>query len=82
MHVITRPFRRMNFAARLIYLAGLLALIALVSMMVMFGTMLAVGVATVSLALFLVSGPFVLSGLWRAQPARPTRRPVVRRRRY
>ena len=51
-------------------------------MMVMFGTLPAVAVATVSLALFLISGPFVLGGLWRAQPTPPTRRPVVRRRRY
>jgi hypothetical protein len=31
---------------------------------------------------FVFVAPFVLGGRWRRMPPRPTRRPVIRRRRY
>lgn len=82
MNLFSKSLRRLSFTARLIYLTGLLALMVLVLITFMYGTVTATAVATVSLAMFLVSGPFVLSGLWRTRQAQPTRRPVVRRRRY
>ena len=82
MGLITKSLRRLSFTARVIYLVGLLALIALVLATFMFGTVTATALATFSLAMFLISGPFVLGGKWRTQTPQPTRRPVVRRKRY
>jgi hypothetical protein len=47
----------------------------------MLGTPAATITACFLLLLFVVSAPFVIAGHWRAQQPRPTRRPVVRRRR-
>jgi cobalamin biosynthesis protein CobD/CbiB len=82
MNLITKSLRRLSSTGRVVYLAGLLALIVLVLITFIYGTVTATLVATLSLAMFLVSGPFVLSGMWRTRQSQPSRRPVVRRRRY
>jgi hypothetical protein len=38
--------------------------------------------AVLLMILYMVSAPFVFGGKWRAPRPAPTRRPVVRRRRY
>lgn len=67
--------------ARAVYLgiAGFGVLLILTA--VWTGFLLALPLLALFLVAFLYTAPFVLGRRWRPPPARPTRRPVVRRRR-
>ena len=71
----------MPFWGKVLFGAGIGALLLLIMVTLVSGTVFATVLAVVLLALYLVSAPFVIAGAWRAPKPQPTRRPVVRRRR-
>jgi hypothetical protein len=82
MGMFRSSLRRLGLAGRLIYGFGTLLLIVLVLLTFVLGSMATTIAATFCLACFLYGAPFLLSGRWRPAKPGPTRRPVIRRRRY
>jgi hypothetical protein len=82
MGMVRSSLRRLGAGGVLLYGAGILLMILLVLLTFLFGSLAATVAASVCLAGFLYGAPFVLSGRWRPAKPEPTRRPVIRRRRY
>jgi hypothetical protein len=82
MRYITPTFRHFSFTGRVLFCLGFAALVVLTMMTVIFGSLTTTMIAALLLILFMASGPYVIGGGWRTPKAQPTRRPVVRRRRY
>ena len=69
-------------AGKLVYLAVMLMIVFMIGYGLLTGY-LDLSVMAAALAVpFAFVAPYVLGGRWRRPPPRPTRRPVVRRRRY
>ena len=73
--------RGMPATMRAVYFAviGFAVVITLVALWA--GLLLAVPLIALFLGSFLYTAPFIFARRWRPEPKRPTRRPVVRRRR-
>ncbi len=71
----------MPFWGKVLFGAGIGALLLLIILTLVTGTLFATVLAAALLILYLVSAPFVIAGAWRAPKPQPTRRPVIRRRR-
>lgn len=71
----------MPFWGKVLFGAGIGALLLLILITLVTGTFFATVLTAVLLGLYLFSAPFVIAGAWRAPKPQPTRRPVVRRRR-
>ncbi|HEX3304164.1 MAG TPA: hypothetical protein VHR64_14855 [Thermomicrobiales bacterium] len=71
----------MPFWGKVLFGAGIAALLLLILITLVTGTFFATALAAALLGLYLISAPFVITGAWRAPKPQPTRRPVVRRRR-
>jgi hypothetical protein len=82
MRVLSPSLKGVPLAGKVFYGAVLL----LIAVMIGFGVQTGyLGLSLVAMLLavpFVFVAPFVLAGRWRRPEARPTRRPVVRRRRY
>jgi hypothetical protein len=82
MRVWSPSLKGVPLAGKLVYGAVLLLIVVLVGFGMQSGY-LALSVMALFLAVpFVFGAPFVLGGRWRRPAPRPTRRPVVRRRRY
>ena len=82
MRVLSPSLKGVPLAGKVFY--G--AVLVLITVLILFGVQTGyLGLSLVALLLaipFVFVSPFVLGGRWRRPAARPTRRPVVRRRRY
>lgn len=82
MRMLTPSLRGVPTIGKVAYGLGFAFLLFLNILTLMFGSLNATLFAALLLLLFMISAPFVFGGKWRAPKAAPTRRPVVRRRRY
>jgi hypothetical protein len=78
----TGKFRALSMRGRVLFGLGCGALLVLTLMTLMFGSLGTTVLAVLLVVLYVVSAPFVIAGHWRASTPPPTRRPVVRKRRY
>jgi hypothetical protein len=79
---VRSSLRRLGAGGLFLSGAGILLMMLLVLLTFLFGSLAETVAASVCLAGFLYGAPFVLSGRWRPAKPEPTRRPVIRRRRY
>jgi hypothetical protein len=82
MRHLSPSLRDVSFVGRIAYGAGLVTLLLLALATIVLGTLDSAFIAGGILILFVLTAPYVLGGRWRAPKPVPTRRPVVRRRRY
>lgn len=78
---LSPSLRGVSLIGRILYGLGVAGFLVLILLTLTFGTLSATLFATLLLALFMISAPFVLGARWRRRQSQPTRRPVVRRRR-
>lgn len=82
MRLRPSKFRDLSLRGRLVYGLGGGALLVLVLLTLVFGSVATTISALILVLLYGVSAPFVIGGRWRTPAAPPARRPVVRKRRY
>ena len=82
MRVWSPSLKGVPLAGKLVYGAVLLLIVVLVGFGVQSGYLALSVMALLLTVPFVFGAPFVLGGRWRRPAPRPTRRPVVRRRRY
>lgn len=82
MRVWSPSLKGMPLAGRVVYLIFSLLILGVVLYGLSSGVLFVSAMAAVLAVPFALGAPFVLGGRWRRPPPRPTRRPVVRRRRH
>ena len=82
MRVWSPSLKGSSPAGKAFYAAVLLLMLTSIAYGLLFGAVYLSVTALILAVPFMFSAPFVLGGRWRKPPPRPTRRPVVRRRRY
>ncbi|MDQ2682027.1 MAG: hypothetical protein M3Y37_00730 [Chloroflexota bacterium] len=82
MRMLSPSLRGVSTAGRIAYWLGLAFLVFLIVLTLLFTSLTTTIFAVLLMILYMVSAPFVFGGKWRAPRPAPTRRPVVRRRRY
>lgn len=82
MRNFSPSLRGVSLAGRLVYgvVLGVCAVIILYGLRE--GPLFMSGATLVVMIPFMIAAPFVFGGRWKAPAKRPTRRPVVRRRRW
>lgn len=82
MRVWSPSLKGVPLAGKLAYFAVILLMLFIVGFGLLNGYLLHSLMAIVLAVPFIFGAPFVLGARWRRPPPGPTRRPVVRRRRY
>jgi hypothetical protein len=82
MRVWSPSLKRVPLAGKVGYAAFMLLILILIGYGLLIGYLILPLMALALAVPFVFVAPFVLGGRWRRMPPRPTRRPVVRRRRY
>ena len=82
MRMLSPSLKGVPLAGKLVYAAVLLLIVAMIGYGLQIGYLALSGLSLLLAVPFVFVAPFVLGGRWRRPAPQPTRRPVVRRRRY